>query len=230
MSIKTTAELMSDRLVYTNLTKETAMKNERVYDAFKVANTDGDDRISEEEYEEYLQKTSSMDVKTVEVICTRAANPRRYQRTLLENCQVDFYPGLELGNIPNGARDMYRIIDLDKNNELSEDEIQEFHKAKQLFEQTIEQIREKCNKHGKKLAVPTLIGIGATLGAVLAISGPVGWIVGGVIAAGTIGHACYESYSYKKECQEIVDNLLEQTNNHPYVIANLQREISFYFD
>ena len=238
MTIEVTTNFVSDRLIYVNMTRETAKGNKDTYNAFNAANTDGDDKISEKEYATYLKKSCSIDVKTMDVVCTKAAAPTQYRKDLLENTQVDFYPDLELGNIPVGAKNVYKLIDLDKNNKLSKEEITAFNKARNLFEQTKNVIMKKCDKHGIKFGSVGLAGMAATLGssycaldgiAILGSTGPVGWGIAAVAALGTAGYLLYESHSYEKECRAIEQKLLEQTNNHPYVLEHL-KEISLYYD
>jgi len=242
MTIEVSTEFKSNRLIYTNLTRETAKRNQQVFDAFNKANTDGDDRISQKEYEEYLKNSCSVDIKTVDVVCTRAANPQVYSRTLLESTQVDFYPGLELGNIANGARELFGMVDLNKDNKLSKNELTAFNRARQLLKQAEQQIKKLCDKHGVKSGTAGLAGLAATLGGacvglgegaavggVIIGSGPVGWCIAGVAAIGTAGYLYYSSQSYKKECKEIEQNLLKQTNNHPYVLEHI-KDFSFYYE
>lgn len=242
MTIEVNTEFKSDRLIYTNMTREAAKSNKAMLSAFNMANTDGDDKISEKEYNEYLNKSCSIEVKTIDKVCTKASAPRHYRKDLLENTQVDFYPGLELGNIPNGAKNIYKLIDTDKNNKLSNEEIIKFNKARDLFENAKQEIIKKCDKHGKKFGSAGFAGLAGTLGGAyfaldgisiagtfLGCIGPAGWIIAGVSAVGAGGYMLYETHSYKKECREIEQNLLEQTKNHPYVLEHL-KDIKFYYD
>lgn len=242
MTIEVNTNFVSDRLIYAEMPKETAMKNEYTYAVFTFANTDGDDKISEEEYAEYLKNSCSAEIKTMDVVCTRAAAPQQYRKDLLENTQVDFYPGLELGSIPIGAKDIFTSIDLDKNKKISAKEIQAFNEARALFEQTKQEIRTICDKHGKKFGAVGLAGLAGTLGGAyfaldgitiagtfLGCIGPVGWAIAGVCALGATGYLLYESHNYKNKCREIEQRLLEQTQNHPYVLEHL-REITLYYD
>ena len=242
MTIEVNTNFLSDRLIYTNLTKEEAKKNKAVYEAFNIANTDGDNKISKKEYAEYLKNTCSIEVKTVDVVCTKNSAPRQYRRDLLENTQVDFYPGLELCNIPKGAKSIYKLIDTDKNNKLSYQEITTFNKVRVLFENAKQEIIKKCDKHGKKFGSAGFVGLAGTLGGAyfaldgvtvagtfLGCIGPTGWVIAGVSALGAGGYMLYETYNYKKECREIEQKLLEQTKNHPYVLEHL-KDINFYYD
>ena len=242
MSIEVNTDFVSNRLIYTNLTREEAKKNKSVYEAFNSANTDGDDKIREKEYAAYLKKSCSIEVKTIDVVCTKHSAPRHYRKDLLENTQVDFYPDLEIGNIPTGAKNIYKLIDSDKNNILSDKEISTFNKVRDLFENAKKEIIKKRGKHGKKVGFAGLTGLAGTLGgAYFAIDGitvagtclgwigPAGWAIAGVSALGAGGYLLYETYNYKKECREIEQKLLEQTKNHPYVLEHL-KDIKFYYD
>ena len=242
MTIEVNTNFVSDRLIYTNLTREEAKKNKSVYEAFNSANTDGDDKISEKEYAAYLKKSCSIEVKTIDKVCTKHSAPRRYRKDLLENTQVDFYSGLELCNIPTGAKDIFKLIDTDKNNKLSNEEVTTFNKVRDLFENAKQEIIKKSDKHGKKVGSAGLVGLAGTLGGAyfaldgvtvagtfIGCIGPAGWVIAGVSALGAGGYMLYETYSYKKECKEIEQKLLEQTNNHPYVLEHL-KDINFYYD
>ena len=109
-----------------------------------------------------------------------------------------------------------------------------------LFENTKQEIMKKCDKHGIKSGSAGIAGIIGTLGgaycaldgitaAGIFLGGPIGWTIAGVSALGAGGYMLYENYNYKKECKEIEQNLLEQTNNHPYVLEHL-KEFTFYYD
>ena len=222
------------------MTKEVAEKDKNVFAVFNAANTNGDNKISEDEYCEYLKSSCSIDLKTVDVVCTKASAPRLYRKDLLENKQVDFYPGLELGDIPRDAKNIYTLIDLDKNNKLSKEELLEFNKARNLLEQTITKIKNKCDKHGVKTGSVGLAGLATALGGAYFsingvsigtafLGGPVGWGIAGIAALGTAGYLLYEANSYKKECKKIEQQLLEQTNNHPYILEHL-KDFTLYYD
>ena len=242
MTIEVNTNFVLDRLIYAGMEKETAENDKDVFAVFNAANTDGDNKISESEYAEYLKKSCSIELKTIDVICTKASAPRHYRKDLLENRQVDFYPDLKLGNIPKDARNIYNLIDLDKNKILSSEELQKFNKARDLLEKTKQEIIKKCDKHGKKNGVAGLTGLtGALGGAYFALDGisiagtflgcigPAGWVIAGVSALGAAGYMLYESHSYSKECQKIEQKLLKQTDNHPYVLEHI-KDFKFYYD
>lgn len=226
MVIEVNTNFVSNRLIYVNMSNKEAKKN-NVLEEFNFANTDGDDKISEKEYAEYLKKTCSAEIKITDV--EYGAQPHRYV-TLLENTQIDFYPGLKFANVPVEAKEHYKLIDLDKDNKLSDSEIADFNKVRGLFEKAKEEIREKCDEHGIKMGSSGLLGIaGALGGAYLALSGPIGLAIAGVSALGSAGYMFYEAHNYKKECKEIEEELLKQTNNHPYILEHL-KDINFYYD
>ena len=69
----------------------------------------------------------------------------------------------------------------------------------------------------------------ATLGILFAATGPIGWTAAGVVGALTVG-VTYGAYKYHKhKCDNIIDNMIKQTNNHPFVMAH-EKELRQYMN
>lgn len=201
MSINEVNKVYSnDGKIYVGMQVREAGQDKELLACFNFADKDGNGEISEKEMV-------------------------RYNGPLVKSNGVDYYPGLQIEDIDLKERETFYKLDLNRDGNLSEDEMK-----------TVEMIKQDKGNMQKKLDRKSkIIGSAGCLGALGSLFGGIfydcqkmndwGLVVGLVGAVGSFLLADgIASGKVKKE----ISNLLEKYDNHPYA-QELANELSIRY-